>query len=427
MTSGNFHSILIMSITVLREERHRREIKEKDIDNLMDSIKRLGLINPICVTRELILVAGECRLRACKKLGWSHISVQYVDELPQDELECIELEENIKRADISWPDRCRAVQRIHALSLKTDSTWTEVRTGEKIGLSQQMVGQYLNLAKEIDSGNPAIKALAADKSSKVSQALTTMYRQKERKAAAQMDLFNEAVFDKPQGDSITCVDFNVWAPSYEGPLFNFLHCDFPYGINAQNFNQSSGPVHGDYDDREETYWRLLHTLADNVDKLLSPSAHIIFWFSPRHYCETRNFFQEHTDIIIDKYPLVWHKSDGSGIIPDPLRGPRRTYEMAFFGVRGDRTIVRPVTNSYGAPISHEDHMSVKPEPMLRHFLEMVVDETTLMLDPTCGSGSSIRAAESLGAKTTLGLEINSEFAERARLALLKARRLRSAA
>ena len=42
-----------------------------------------------------------------------------------------------------------------------------------------------------------------------------------------------------------------------------------------------------------------------------------------------------------------------------------------------------------------------------------MDETTSILDPTCGSGSAIRAARSLGASELLGIELNSEFADRA--------------
>jgi DNA modification methylase len=71
-------------------------------------------------------------------------------------------------------------------------------------------------------------------------------------------------------------------------------------------------------------------------------------------------------------------------------------------------------------------MSEKPEPMLRHFFGMLVDENTVMLDPTCGSGSALRAAESLGAKYVLGLESNEEFADRAREALAQFRTLRKA-
>src|SRR5271165_5870530 len=105
MTSGEFRSSPVDSIIVNREVRQRREIPHEKIIELADSIRRLGLINPIVITRGSILVAGECRLTAVRQLGWSHIPTQFVDELPPEELECIELEENVKRIDLSWTDR----------------------------------------------------------------------------------------------------------------------------------------------------------------------------------------------------------------------------------------------------------------------------------------------------------------------------------
>jgi DNA modification methylase len=120
------------------------------------------------------------------------------------------------------------------------------------------------------------------------------------------------------------------------------------------------------------------------------------------------------------------KSDGTGILPDPERGPRQIYETCLLASRGDRKIVRAVANAYSAPTVRDTHMSEKPEPMLRHFFGMLVDENTIMLDPTCGSGSSLRAAESLGARRVLGLEINPEFAGLARNALERSRKLRKA-
>lgn len=55
--------------------------------------------------------------------------------------------------------------------------------------------------------------------------------------------------------------------------------------------------------------------------------------------------------------------------------------------------------------------------MLQHFLRMAVDETTDMLDPTAGSGMAVKASIALGARRSLGLEVNAEFAEAARLNL----------
>ena len=55
--------------------------------------------------------------------------------------------------------------------------------------------------------------------------------------------------------------------------------------------------------------------------------------------------------------------------------------------------------------------------MLEHFFSMLVSDTTRLLDPTCGSGSALRAAQSLGVKQMLGIEIDPEYAAQAQLSL----------
>src|SRR5262245_15694129 len=102
MTSGEFYSLSIDAIRVDREGRQRKQVN--GIEILADSINRLGLIHPIVVTRDGTLVAGERRLAACKQLGWGNISCQYVDELDELHLRAIELEENIKRTDLTWQE-----------------------------------------------------------------------------------------------------------------------------------------------------------------------------------------------------------------------------------------------------------------------------------------------------------------------------------
>jgi ParB family chromosome partitioning protein len=95
MTSGEFHTVLIDQITV-PPDRARKDMG--DMDEFAQSISQRGfLINPITITRDNVLRAGERRLRACKLLGWTHITCHYIDELDEFELKELELEENIKR------------------------------------------------------------------------------------------------------------------------------------------------------------------------------------------------------------------------------------------------------------------------------------------------------------------------------------------
>src|SRR5581483_8265514 len=57
--------------------RHRKDLG--NIAALANSIKELGLLNPITVTPDLTLIAGHRRLAAVKELGWMDIPAHMVD------------------------------------------------------------------------------------------------------------------------------------------------------------------------------------------------------------------------------------------------------------------------------------------------------------------------------------------------------------
>lgn len=409
MTSGQFTSFPISSIQINREERQRRVLDRDHITSLADSISKRGLIHPPVLTREGILVVGECRVEACRSLGWTHLPIQYIDELDPTSLRAVELEENIRRKQIEWKEECLAVKEYH--DMHQEPGWTLESTGNELGFTPAAIHQRLAIAKEILSGNARVIAAP-----KFSTARGIIERAVDRAKGQATIALSEAFGAKPEPESIINADFLSWAVSYDGPKFNFIHCDFPYGIGADKFNQGAAPTHGGYDDTEQTYWTLIHTLLDNSERIMDTTCHVMFWFSMHYYHDTRKLFHS-AGIEFDPFPLVWTKSDNIGIIPDPERGPRRIYETAFFGSRGDRKIVSPVSNSFAHPSERSEHMSIKPQGMLSHFFRMFVDSSTTMLDPTCGSGASVRTAERMGAKFALGLEINSEFAERAQLQL----------
>ncbi len=415
MLSGQHETVDITSITVDRSGRIRKVIPEASILDKMDSIRRIGLIHAPVVTRERSLVAGETRLEACKRLGWTHIPIQYSDTLEPDELLAIELEENIKRTDLTWQEQCDALLKFHELKRRADPAWNSIQTGEAIGLDRRNVDKQLGVARALIAGD--IRVTAAPK---LTTAVGIVSRQRERAAAdalAHLALIEPAApVSAAPPSPIQQGDFNEWAPAYEGPTFNLLHCDFPYGIGAGEFNQGAGAAFGGYSDTFEDYTRLIDTLIENRDRLLGESAHVIFWYSMKHHQYTLERLQ--SAFRVDPYPLLWFKSDNVGILPDHTRGPRRVYEVAFFCSHGDRKIITPVANAFAAPtVRTGEHMSEKNADMLAHFFRMVVDDNTRMLDPTAGSGSALRAAQRLGAKSLTGLELNPEYVENARRAL----------
>lgn len=425
MLSNRYKRVPCDQIIVKRDERQRRSFS---LDDLIPSIRARGVIQPIIVDDDLVLIAGERRLAASLQLKLYDIPVRFASDLSPIEMQIIELEENLKRKDLSWEDQCQAVVRIHNLYKSLDSEWTQKQTADALGLTAATISMQTMVGNAILDGNERIA-----KASNYRQAHNTLAREQSRRADTLLSELTEGItkpgdtLTKLSEESVLCENFLSWAKSYSGQKFNFGHFDFPYGVNMQDSDQGNSELYGAYDDTPEIYWALLNCLAKNQDQLFSSSSHLMFWFSMKFYCETREFFRQRMpDWTLDDFPLLWLKSDNKGILPDPKRGPRRIYETCFFASRGDRLIVRAVSNSYAAPTGTKAHQSEKPEPVLRHFMQMFVDEHTRMLDPTCGSGSSLRAAESLKATSVLGLELNSDFAEGAKNALKNFRTLRAA-
>lgn len=433
MTTGKFEYVNIDAIIVQREDRQRKELT--NIEELAESIRANGLINPIVVTPDLTLVAGERRLTAHKLLQYDQIAVQYTDQLGEDQLQILELEENIRRENLTWQDHVHAVSRYHKLREAESEDWSVAKTSEELNFSRQKTVDCITLSRALDEEVPEVV-----KAPKQSVALNFMLRKQERQKAAAMREFKQEIVDTdlPSAESsaetpsaksedlparfadIQQADFIEWADTVQTNPFNLIHCDFPYGTNiGDKSGQSSAKILGQYSDTKDVYFSLLEAFCNKLDNFCAPSAHLVFWFSMDYYQETLDKLRA-AGWIITPFPLIWYKNDNTGILPDPNRGPRRIYETAFFGYRGGRPVVHAVANAVSAAAvkgADKIHTSEKPKPVLDHFFRMLVDDTTRLLDPTCGSGNSVFVAEDRGAEFSLGLDLEKDYVDRARVNL----------
>lgn len=470
MLTNKYSRVPLEKIKVNRDERQRKQI---DVTDLLSSIQTRGVIQPIILTDDFWLVAGERRLEASRQLGLPDIPSRFARDLSETEAKIIELEENVKRLDLPWTDRALALLGIHELYSSMDSNWSQVKTAEAVGLSSTSITHHIKVAKELRLGNQrivlaggfqrAVNIIARDESRRSGDALSELieaitpadiagtggdggdgeedFGGELARTGAEGEgppehkdgpISNPAVALRvykpaPLSEAILLADFREFAQHYSGKTFNFIHCDFPYGIGLDSSDQAGSESWAStYEDSEEIYWELLETLATYQNRFISMSAHMMFWFSMDYYTETLEFFARRMpDWEFQTFPLYWTKTDNRGILPDPKRGPRRIVETCFIGSRGDRQIVKAVSNWYGCPSGGKTHQSEKAQPMLHHFFQMFVDQGSHVLDPTCGSGAALRAAETLKAASIVGLEINPDFVESARQELKKFRALRS--
>lgn len=434
MLSGSFRPIPLSSITIA-PDRQRKELS--GIPELAASIRQLGLIHPIVVTPELQLVAGERRFRAHEHLGLTHILAQFTTELPPEELEAIELEENVKRKSLTWTEEVAAVTRLHALKLQSDPEWAQQDTANLLSTSQSMIADYLLVASYMTAGEPLVLEAANYATAR------NICRRKEQRAEVEEDGKVDEAFDKVFAGPVSMdlsgrkkaepspklqlaepeqkpvpylhADFIEWSKqAWTGPKFNFVHCDFPYGINYDKHNGGATGLLGKYADTPELYLECIRSLKRCMADRVADSAHLMFWLSARlEIVHQSKLALEDMGWKINPVPLIWHRSDNSGILPDPQRGPRQVYEVCLFGSRGDRKIVQAVSNLFAHPKTKDVHASEKPRAMLQHFFRMFVDEHTVMLDPTMGSGNSILAAEESSPKFVLGIEAQEDIYQNA--------------
>lgn len=127
-------------------ENDRKTFDKTELQELADSIKRHGLLQPILLRPDpdrvgygYLIVAGERRWRAAKLAGLTELPAQITD---RDGLQVslARLDENLKRVDLSPIEKAQALKRLmdaHGL--------TQKEVGEAVGVQQGQVSNMLRL------------------------------------------------------------------------------------------------------------------------------------------------------------------------------------------------------------------------------------------------------------------------------------------
>ena len=408
--------------------------------------------NPV-LAREALFPVCTCKIDSWE--NWTKIPAQIGCEFTPSDLAMYEFIENAQRKDLPWQDQAKAIYDVHAKNLSTDKNWTAVHTANLIGIGRATVTENLRLWRMIadEDADTELKTIVAE-SSTLRSAAQTIERHTSRresglgvslsggtipKPRAETSLYNKpgpkplsnndkvqnsllSTDDEPEPTNLTLADnilvnadFTTWAPNYTGEPFNFIHCDFPYGIDINNGGYScrvASTILCEYDDSVDVYWKLLNTLRDNPH-IIAPQAHIMFWYSQNFRRETEDFFTTMGGVV-QSFNMIWH-CPAEGIVPDPQRYGRRSYETAMLVTFGDRKIVVPRYLSMQAPREPATrvHRSQKPLRVLEHFFEMFVDNSSVVLDPTAGSATSLIVASRLNAKKIVGLEVDTAIYDKA--------------
>lgn len=121
----------------------RIEIKPETLLELADSIREMGIIEPLIVTEKekdsYELIAGERRWRAAKLAGLKKVPAVIKEASPQQMLE-LAIIENIQRADLNPLEEALAFKQ-----LADDYNMTHTDIAKKVGLSRPAVANKIRL------------------------------------------------------------------------------------------------------------------------------------------------------------------------------------------------------------------------------------------------------------------------------------------
>lgn len=101
LTNVNIDEIVIKS-------RIREELG--DINELANSIKEIGLLSPILINKNNILVSGLRRIKACRKLGYTKIQALIIDINDEMALFNMEAQENLRRKDLTHSELDKEIE-----------------------------------------------------------------------------------------------------------------------------------------------------------------------------------------------------------------------------------------------------------------------------------------------------------------------------
>lgn len=149
--AGGIHEIFLNEITA-HAEQPRKFFDEEALDELAESIRQVGVLQPILVVRRdsmYMIVSGERRYRAAVKAGLKTIPAVEMS-LTDEKIDEIAIIENIQREDLSPLEEAEAYQ-----ALMRRYGYTQEQVAEKVGKKRSTVTNAIRLLKlpeEILSG-----------------------------------------------------------------------------------------------------------------------------------------------------------------------------------------------------------------------------------------------------------------------------------
>lgn len=472
-----------LKLTEIQVEGRLRE-DLGDIEELAENIRDNGLLHPVVVeevldapgaiTYHYELRCGGRRYAAYTLLAsnkvdlaehperpaafYAEIPVTLFDEMPSHQRIRIEMEENLRRKEMSWKERVIGIVKYHKACLQAayldDEKWNQKMTGELLGMDQASVSVAFTVYDEIKKGNEkvvnadsltdAIKVIAAEnldaaqaerlrriQLKRAEQALSSGTDGK-RAEGVQLPkissfILHEANSKSPDtiNEKVQCSKEEVAAFYHHGDalkvlpllakttIINHIICDPPYGIDIENLSRSDS-------DRFDSIQRIAetHTVEGNLQLLpaflrvayevIAEDGFLCMWYDLDHHEKIRKWAKE-VGWRVTRWPFHWCKTS-SCLNQAAQCNITKAVEHCYFFRRSEKSIIKKkqaVNFLCTGGDTSASHPFTKPRPVWDYLIETVSLEGQVIVDPFAGEGSSL-AAIFQAKRVPIGVEIDEK-------------------
>lgn len=400
----------IASIKV--SDRMRVDLGDETLNGLVDSLREYGQLQPILVDADNNLIAGGRRYTAATKLGWTEIMVHQVDKLPDDVRAEMELEENIRRKDFTWQERCLGILRTHRLKRRKDpkSKWGYRQTGELLGVHYTQINKLVVVGELLERGDAELNAcenfaealgkLAARKAAEA-QKLLAINEQRIREANAKKllpvgdDLDSPVVKDDNPRALINLSKYfhnaDCITHMQEMPPLSVDHVitDIPYGIDMSMVQlKQIDLVEAQHDVSNNV--ALFEPFLKNAYRVLRDGGYCIFFYDLSHDDKLRKLAKK-AGFTVCAWPLIWCKThacknDAANV------NFTKAIEYAMVLRKKNAILARPQPVNFIVASAAEDRKRydnpfAKPRTVWRFLIDAVVSPGQIVLDPFAGEMS----------------------------------------
>ena len=425
---------IITPASIWQDERFRTDYG--DLDDLVTSIKIYGVIQPLAVANiegpnkePFKLLAGGRRYQAVLLAQVEEIPVRiYDEELSELQLRSIELEENVRRKDLTFIEDCNLKREIHNLqvaihgqkvSTSPNASGHSLRdTAELIGKSHASVVGDIKLANAMTN----FPDMPWDKCKNKAEA-TKMFAKLEEKII-RTDLAEKATKLLGKGpkkliDSYIVGDFFEKVTKIPDKSIDLVEIDPPYAIDLPKAKKSEGDYGVTYGESYneiavEDYIRFMTNTLEQAYRIMNDNSWLIVWFAPEPWFDLMYHMIINAGFKTRRLCGIWTKPGGQTKQPSLYFG--NNYEMFYYARKGDAKInldKQGRGNEFEfSPVNPKDkiHPTERPLDLMEEILSCFAWEGARVVVPFAGSGKTLKAAYNLKMQA-IGYDLAKDYKE----------------